>query len=300
MTRTAQDYALAAQLGLHRVKFIRELCLGKDGVEHDEVGIVGRDILRMSGALRRKLRENTLNLRLFLCRKLAQLVICLDRRHGLNEKSCTRGRYIVHETLDSALTLGFYGHDKAVGSHGDYGLLQHLRIRRRGYYFLQTFAHARTRSAYFAADIGKLRGGAVCDLVLAHNGAADLFFKKSVCVQRGKKMVNTRFTYLVVGNVALNESCALKHARDIQKLRRVKAAAEIRAAERRANILYPRQRRASAHDHHFLGSARFAKACLDFKLIPARAQRKTSLLAALGHGFRREHFENNRKLKRIE
>ena len=78
-------------------------------------------------------------------------------------------------------------------------------------------------------------------------------------MQRGKQMIYAAFAELIIGCVALNKARALQNSGNVKKLYRIEASAEFGTAQRRADILDARQRRAAAHDHHFLGRTRFGQ-----------------------------------------
>ena len=165
---------------------------------------------------------------------------------------------------------------------------------------MQAVAHTRSGGTDLAADIGKLRRCGVGYLVLADYRARYLLLKEPVRVQRSEQVVDAGPAELIVGGVALYQAGALQNAGDAEKLCRIQAAAEIRAAERGADILNAGQRGASAHDHHVLCRACLREAAFDLEPVRARAQLQAGLPAALGDGLRRQHIEDRRKLQYVE
>ena len=226
----AQNNAMPSiSTGLLAVQLIRKPRLGKDKVKADKHVKVAFYIIPVFGTVRRKLRKDAVYFKLLLRGKLTQLVIGLHGRHRLHENSHAGGGHVMHESLHGPLALGLYRHDVPVGAHGDYRLLKHLGIAGRGYYFLQRVTRAGRRGAHLAADIGKLRRGAVGDLILTDDGGAYLLLKELIRAQRVKKMVDTRLADAVIGDIAAHKPRALEHARNVHKLARIQRAAEIRA-----------------------------------------------------------------------
>ena len=113
-------------------------------------------------------------------------------------------------------------------------------------------------------------------------------------------MVDAALAELIIGRIALYKARALQDACDAQKLCGIEASAEVGPAQRRADILYARKRRASAHDHHVLCGARLAEAVFDLKPVRARTQLEAGLLASLGHGLGRKHVQHDGKLQYVK
>ena len=105
-------------------------------------------------------------------------------------------------------------------------------------------------------------------------------------MQRCKQMVDTAFAELIIGCVALNKARALQNSGNVKKLYRIEASAEVGTTQRRANILDARKRRTAAHDHHFLGRARFGKAVFHLKPVRTWAELEACLSAAVCDGSR--------------
>ena len=119
-------------------------------------------------------------------------------------------------------------------------------------------------------------------------------------MQRSKKMVDAAFAKLIIGCVALNKARALQNASNVKKLYRIEASAEVGTTQRRANILDARKRRTAAHDHHFLGRARFGKAVFHLKPVRTWAELEACLSAAVCDGLGGKHFEHRRQLKYVK
>ena len=216
MARAAQLQVLVRQLRRDRVELVGELCLGKNEVEAHEHVKVARDVLPVRGALGRELGEDALDLRLFTCAQLPQLVVCLHGGHRLDEQRRAGGRHVVHEAGHGALVLRLDRHHVALGAHGDDRLLQRLGIARRGDDLLQRIVHARARGADQPADGRQLARRAVGDLVLAGDGGEDLLLQKAVGLQGAEEVVDARLVLPLAGAVAAHAARRLQHARDIQ------------------------------------------------------------------------------------
>ena len=284
MARAAQLQVLVRQLRRDRVELVGELCLGKNEVEAHEHVKVARDVLPVRGALGRELSEDALDLRLFTCAQLPQLVVRLHGGHRLDEQRRAGGRHVVHEAGHGALVLGLDRHDIALGAHGDDRLLQRLGIARRGDDLLQRIVHARARGADQPADGRQLARRAVGDLVLAGDGGEDLLLQKAVGLQGAEEVVDARLVLPLAGAVAAHAARRLQHACNVQQLARVERAAHVRALQRRAHVLHTGKRRAALDDHHRCGGARLAEAGRHHGAVAARTQGpNTSQLVCQNH-----------------
>ena len=106
-----------------------------------------------------------LDLKLFLGRELAQLVVGLDGRHRLDKERHARGGDVVHESRHGALVVCLDRDDIAVRAHGNDRLLQGPGIAGRGDDLLQRVARPRGRRAHIPPDRGEICRGAVRDLI---------------------------------------------------------------------------------------------------------------------------------------
>ena len=165
---------------------------------------------------------------------------------------------------------------------------------------MQAVTHTGARGADLAADVCKLARRAVGDLVLPYYRAGYFLLKESVRVQRGKQMVDTAFAELIIGCVALNKARALQNSGNVKKLYRIEASAEVGTTQRRADILDARKRRTAAHDHHFLGRARFGQTIFYLKPVRAWSEAAARFLSAVGNGLGGQHIQHDRQLKYVK
>ena len=298
MARPAQPDAALGELRRAGIQLEAEFCPREDAVEPHERGEVGVDILAVRGTLGGKLRENALDLRFFLRFQLADLVVCLDRRHRLDEERGAGGRNIVHEPRNAALAFGLDRNNVAIRARRDDRVLQKLRHGRRGDDLLQAVAHASRRRAHFAADVRKLTARAVGDLILAGDGVYDLVLQKAVRLEHFEKMVDARLL-LGAHAVGAHGASALQHTRDLEKLARIEHAAHIGTGERAAHIAQTRKRRAALIDHHVLCIARLGEQPFDLRAVDARHESERLGLRRFGHRLPREHFQHRRKFESI-
>ena len=165
MARAAEDQSLALGVGLAAVELVGELGLGKDQIQPDQYLVVGVDVVAVLGAVGGELCEDALDLKLFLGRELAQLVVGLDGRHRLDKERHARGGDVVHESRHGALVVCLDRDDIAVRAHGNDRLLQGPGIAGRGDDLLQRVARPRGRRAHIPPDRGEICRGAVRDLI---------------------------------------------------------------------------------------------------------------------------------------
>ena len=123
--------ALFIEPGLLAVELIGQAGLGKYEIKADKHIKVCLDVIPVLRAVGREFGQYALYFKLFLSRKLAQLVIGLDRRHRLDKHGHPGGGHIMHKSRYRSLAFGLDRNDIAVGTHGNYRLLQHLCIAWR-------------------------------------------------------------------------------------------------------------------------------------------------------------------------
>ncbi len=299
MPRAAQQDALLLHRRRLAVELVAELGLGEDQVQPGQQLEVRVDVLPVLGAVGGELGEDPLDLELLLGRQLAQLVVGLDRRHRLDEQGLASGGDVVHKPRHRALVVGPDGHDVAVGAHRDDRLLQRLGVGGRGEDLLQRVPRPCRGGAHLAPDRGKLRGSAVRDLLLPHDGGVDLFFQKLVGPQRVEQGVDRGLAHGIVPDVAAHQPRALEHPRDVEQLARVERAAEIRPRERGAHVLHARKGGAAAHGHHGLGRARLFDPAADLEAVGRGRQGEGALLGRLPHRLLRQHLQHRGQLEGI-
>ena len=254
----------------------------------------------MLGTVGREFSKDAVNLRPLLGGKFSELIIGLNRRHGLDEDGRPGGGDIMHQTVDGALVLSLHWHHIAVGTLGDNGLLQNLGITRRGDDLLQGIPGTGSRGPHLAADIGKVGGCSIRDLIFAGDGACDLFLKKTVGVQGVEQVVDGRLADGVIREVTTHEACALEDVGDLQQLPRVEAAAEIGAGKGRTHVLHAVKRRAAAHHHHGFGGCSLAQAVAHFALFDRGRQLQSKFFGRLAYSLRSQHGQYCRQFQGVE
>ena len=299
MSGFSEQDALFLHGGRLTVQLVAELGLGEDEIQPGQQLKIRVNILPVLGAVGGELGKDALDLKLLLGGQLPQLVVGLDRRHGLHEQGLPRGGDVVHQPRHRALVIGPHGHHIAVGAHGDDRLLQRLGVRGRGEDLLQGVARSRGGGAHLAADGGKLRGRPVRDLVLPDDGGVDLLLQKLVGAQGIEQGVDGGLAHGIVPDVAAHQARALEHPGDVQKLPRVERAAEVGSRQGGAHVLYPGEGGAAAHGHHALGGAGLLQAAGDLKAVGRGRERKRALLCRLPHRLLRQHLQHRGQLKGV-
>ena len=198
---------------------------------------------------------------------------------------------------DRALVVGLHGHHKAVGAHGDDGLLQGLGVGGRGDDLLQSVPGPGGRRPHLAADGGQLVGGPVGDLVLAHDGGVDLLLQKFIGVQGVKQVVDGGLAHGVVGDIAPDQPGALQDPCDVQQLPGVQRAPQIGPGQRGAHVLYAGEGGAAPDHHHGLGGGGLVQTALDLRPVAGGRQAEGLFLCRLPHRLLGEHLQHRRQLQ---
>ena len=178
--------------------------------------------------------------------------------------------------------------------------LQNLGVAGRRDDLLERVPGSRRRSAHLAADIGKLRGGCVRDLILADNRRGDFLLEEFVGVQSIEEIVDGRLAHGVVREVATHQARALEDVGDLQQLPCVERTAEVGTGQRRAHVPHPVEGRAAAHDHHGFRRRSLGQAMLHLALRNGRRQLPCQLLGRLAHRLGGKHVQNRRKFQRVQ
>ena len=207
------DLPVLPDLGLHSLHLKAQLCPGEDHIQPHQDFKVLVDILLVAGGLGGELGQNPLDLLALLGKELPQVVICIDRLHGLDEKGIARGGNIVHQAGNGGFTFTLHWHHKPIRADGDDGFPEVLGIGGRGDDLLERFPHRRALDADMAADIGQLRTGGVGDLLLGENGALDLFLQILVGHQLQEQRIEHRGHRIGLG-IVFHLPGTAQHRRD--------------------------------------------------------------------------------------
>ena len=281
MARLSQRQAPDGCLGGRCFHFVRELRLGEDQIKPYQQQAVFGKIVRMFRAGRRQFTQDFLNLQLFFRGQLAQLVVCLDCRHGLNEKRHPRGGYIMHKPRHRVLVFYPHRQDIAVGAHGDNGLLQSLRIGRGRENFVQRVPRPGGSGTHLPADIGQIRRRAVGNLILAGDGRVDSLFQILVCPQGMKQRIDAGFFLPVICDIGLAQSCAAGKPCDVQELSCVQDTAEACPFQRRTDVSRAAEGGAAQQGHQPRGIGGFLQSSADLFRMRGRQKSSRSFLPQL-------------------
>ncbi len=168
--------AVLADLGCRGVHAEGELSPRKDHVQPHQKLIILADVVFIASRLGGKLGKDPLNLLFLFDQKLAQGVVGVDRRHGLDKKGGACRAHVVDQTRDLVFILRFYRDHVSVLAQGNDRLAQILGVGRGCNQLLQGLFDFGALYSHMPPDIRKLGAGGVSDLFLRQNGAEDLLF----------------------------------------------------------------------------------------------------------------------------
>jgi len=271
------QFSVCSDLRLDGVHRKRELCARKNAVERDKYLKIAADVYLVIGRLGRELGEDALDLLFFGEEQFAQLVVGVDRLHGLDEEGSAGGGHVMHQTRYFIFKLASHRHHETIGADRHDRLLQILGIGRRGDDLLQGFADLGALLADLAADGGQLRARAVRDLVLGENGGKNLFLQKFVRGQLEKEAVQHSRQTVAIG-IALDLSRAAQHARDAQQLLGTETAAAVGAFQRSTYITDPGQAGRTLECNQLAGCGGLHLPGADLRVIGQRLKRQAALL----------------------
>ncbi|MPM49553.1 hypothetical protein SDC9_96283 [bioreactor metagenome] len=166
------------------VQLIGKLASGENQVQMDQRVVVPLDVLPVICRVGGQLRKDTLDLLLFLGLQLNVLVVGLYHPHGLHEKRCPGGGYVVDKARQSPPLLRLHRHHEPPVPLSDDALLQDLAVRRGGYDALENLAAFRLRRPHFPANIVQLGACIVGDGVLVQNDGLNFVLQETVAVER--------------------------------------------------------------------------------------------------------------------
>ena len=168
------DGAVPPDLRPDGVHFIGELAPGKDQVQVHQGVIVPLNVLPVGRHIGGQLRQDALDLLLFLGLQLNIFVVGLNDADRLDEQRGAGGGNVVDQARHIALVLCLDRHHKTAVPLGDDGLLQNFGVAGRRNDLLQNLAAFCLGRPHMTADVRQLRAGGVGDRVLVHDAAVDL------------------------------------------------------------------------------------------------------------------------------